>query len=280
MELDCNGIPLNLDEPRVMGVLNVTPDSFSDGGRFDRPAAAIDGASAMVGDGAAVIDVGGESTRPGAEPVPVQEELDRVIPVVEALHARLPVPISVDTSKPEVIREAARAGAGLINDVYGLRREGAVEAACEAGVPVCLMHMQGEPRTMQASPHYDDVVAEVKDFLAARIAACEAAGIPRERLLADPGFGFGKDLNHNLRLLHELPRLQQLGVPLLVGMSRKRMIGEVLDAPLEERLHGSVAVATLAGWLGAAVVRAHDVRPTVEALAMVAAVKARGAPAP
>jgi len=147
-------------------------------------------------------------------------------------------------------------------------------------VPVCLMHMQGEPRTMQASPHYDDVVAEVKDFLAARIAACEAAGIPRERLLADPGFGFGKDLNHNLRLLHELPRLQQLGVPLLVGMSRKRMIGEVLDAPLEERLHGSVAVATLAGWLGAAVVRAHDVRPTVEALAMVAAVKARGAPAP
>ena len=280
MELDCNDIPLNLDEPRVMGVLNVTPDSFSDGGRFDRPDAAIDGAAAMVRDGAAIVDVGGESTRPGAEPVPVQQELDRVIPVVEALRARLPVPISVDTSKPEVIREAARAGAGLINDVYGLRREGAVEAAREAGVPVCLMHMQGEPQTMQERPHYDDVVAEVEGFLTARIAACEAGGIPRGRLLADPGFGFGKELEHNLRLLHELPRLQQLGVPLLVGMSRKRMIGEVLDAPLAERLHGSVAVATLAGWLGAAVVRAHDVRPTVEALAMVAAVRARGAPAP
>lgn len=279
MELDCNGVPLHLDRPRVMGVLNVTPDSFSDGGRFDRTAAAIDGAAAMVREGAAIIDVGGESTRPGAEPVPLQEELDRVIPVIEALRQRLPVPLSVDTSKPEVIREAVRAGAGMVNDVYALRREGALAAARAAGVPVCLMHMQGEPGTMQAHPAYDDVVAEVRDFLAGRLAACEAAGIGRERLLVDPGFGFGKTLQHNLRLLHDLPQIGALGVPVLVGMSRKRMIGEVLDAPLEGRLQGSVAVATLAAWLGAAVVRVHDVAATVQALAMVTAVKQAGDPA-
>lgn len=273
MVLDCGGKPLRLDGPQVMGVLNVTPDSFSDGGAFRDRARAIDHAEAMVRAGAAIIDVGGESTRPGSRGVPVQEELDRVIPVIEALRDRLAVPLSVDTSKPEVMREAVRAGAGLINDVYALRREGALEAAAGLGVPVCLMHMQGEPGTMQEVPRYDDVVAEVKAFLTERLDACVAAGIPRLRLLADPGFGFGKTLEHNLALLRGLAAFTELGVPLLVGMSRKRMIGAVLDVPLEGRLHGSVAAATIAAWLGAAVVRAHDVEPTVQALRMVAAVQ-------
>lgn len=273
MILDCAGKPLRLDAPRVMGVLNVTPDSFSDGGAFAGCEAAIDHAAAMVDAGAAIIDVGGESTRPGSEAVSIQEELDRVLPVVEALRDRLPVPLSVDTSKPEVMREAVRAGAGLINDVYGLRREGALTAAAEVGVPVCLMHMQGEPGTMQEAPRYGDVVGEVKAFLAERLAACEAAGIPRFRLLADPGFGFGKTLEHNLALLRGLEAFADLDVPLLVGMSRKRMIGAVLDAPLEDRLHGSVAAATIAGWLGARIIRAHDVGPTVQVLRMVAAVQ-------
>jgi dihydropteroate synthase len=276
MMLDCAGKPLDLSVPRVMGILNVTPDSFSDGGRFVDTAAAVARARAMVEEGAAIIDVGGESTRPGAVAATVQEELDRVLPVIGALVAELPVPVSVDTGKPEVMRAAVAAGAGMINDVYALRQPGALAAAAALGVPVCLMHMQGEPRTMQQAPHYDDVVAEVAGFLADRVAACVEAGISRSRLLLDPGFGFGKSLEHNLALLRHLPDLLAPDLPLLVGMSRKSMIGAVLDAPLAGRLHGSVAAATLAAWLGASIVRVHDVGPTVEALKIVAAVQRSG----
>ncbi len=272
--LHCGTHTLDLAQPRVMGILNVTPDSFSDGGRFlDREAALAQG-RALVAEGADLLDVGGESTRPGAEPVPVQEELDRVIPVIEALAGELPVPLSVDTSKPEVMRAAVAAGASLINDVAALRRPGALAAAAESGVPVCLMHMQGEPGTMQREPSYRDVVAEVRNFLAGRIAACEAAGIPRDRLLVDPGFGFGKTLAHNLALLRDLPALRSLGVAVLAGLSRKAMIGALLDgAPVDERLYGSLAAAVLAVERGAAIVRVHNVAPTVQALRIVAAVR-------
>lgn len=274
MLLDCAGKPLDLSVPRVMGILNVTPDSFSDGGRYLDPAVAVARARQMVAEGAAIIDVGGESTRPGAAAVAAEDEIARVVPVIQALTAELSVPVSVDTSKPEVMRAAVAAGAGLINDVCALRQPGALQAAAELRVPVCLMHMQGEPRTMQQAPHYADVVAEVSAFLQERVAACVAAGIARERILLDPGFGFGKSLDHNLSLLKHLPALHALGLPLLVGMSRKRMIGAVLDAPLEDRLYGSVAVATLGAWLGAAIVRVHDVKATADALRMVAAVQA------
>ena len=274
--LDCAGKPLDLSVPRVMGVLNVTPDSFSDGGRFARLPLALERAREMVAEGAAIIDVGGESTRPGAPPVGVEEELRRVLPVVEALAAELPVPISVDTGTPEVIREAVAVGAGLVNDVRALRVPGALEAAAAAGVPVCLMHMQGEPGTMQASPRYDDVVGEVVRFLEERVAACEAQGIPRSRILLDPGFGFGKTLEHNLRLLHRLDRVAAVGLPVLVGMSRKSMFGALLDAPVHRRLYGGLAAAVVAVMRGARVVRTHDVRATVEALAVVSAVMDAG----
>jgi dihydropteroate synthase len=274
MILDCAGRPLDLTAPCVMGVLNVTPDSFSDGGRFLDLSDAVEQAARMVEEGAAIIDVGGESTRPGAPEVSVQEELDRVLPAVEVLSRELPVPISVDTSKPLVMEEAVKAGAGMINDVWALRRPGAVEAAVEAGVPICLMHMLGEPRSMQSNPRYTDVVAEVEAFLAERISVCVEAGMPRSRLLADPGFGFGKTLEHNVTLLKHLGRFTSLGVPLLVGMSRKSMIGKLLDdAPVSQRLYGSVAAATLAGWLGASLVRVHDVRSTVDALRVCTAVR-------
>jgi len=271
--LRCGHRTLDLTRTRVMGILNVTPDSFSDGGDFATREAALRHARQMVADGADLIDVGGESTRPGAPPVSVAEELDRVIPVIEALAGELAVPVSVDTSKPEVMRAAVAAGAGLINDVAALRRPGALAAAAALRVPVCLMHMQGEPGTMQQDPAYGDVVAEVAAFLAGRLAACEAAGIPRERLLVDPGFGFGKTLAHNLALLRGLPRLASLGVPVLAGLSRKSMIGALLGGvPVGERLHGSVAAAVLAVERGAAIVRVHDVGPTVQALRIVAAV--------
>jgi dihydropteroate synthase len=271
--LRCGHHTLDLTRARVMGILNVTPDSFSDGGDFVTREAALRHARQMVADGADLIDVGGESTRPGAPPVSVAEELDRVIPVIEALASELAVPVSVDTSKPEVMRAAVAAGAGLINDVAALRRPGALAAAAALRVPVCLMHMQGEPGTMQQDPAYGDVVAEVAAFLAGRLAACEAAGIPRERLLVDPGFGFGKTLAHNLALLRGLPRLASLGVPVLAGLSRKSMIGALLGGvPVGERLHGSVAAAVLAVERGAAIVRVHDVGPTVQALRIVAAV--------
>ena len=275
MLLDCAGKSLDLSQPRVMGILNVTPDSFSDGGLFVRPELAIGQALQMVKEGAAIIDIGGESTRPGAQDVAVAEEIRRVVPVIEALAAELPVPISIDSSKPEVLRAAVQAGAGMINDVYALRREGALEAAAELQVPICLMHMQGEPRTMQAEPRYTDVVVEVVEFLRAQVARCEAAGIDRCRLLLDPGFGFGKTLEHNLTLLRHLDRLAAEGLPLLVGVSRKSMIGMVLDAPVDERVYGSVATAALAVWQGARIIRAHDVKATADAVKVAWAVKTR-----
>ncbi|RTZ80682.1 MAG: dihydropteroate synthase [Gammaproteobacteria bacterium] len=255
-----------------MGILNVTPDSFSDGGRFVERDAAIRRALAMQAEGAAIIDVGGESTRPGSAGVGLQEELDRVIPVIEALHAELGIPVSVDTYKPEVMREAVVAGAGLINDVNALRAEGALDVAAVTRVPVCLMHMQGEPRTMQQAPRYEDVVAEVKAFLEQRIEACVEAGVAAEKILLDPGFGFGKALEHNLELLRRLDRLLELGRPLLVGISRKSMLGALTGRETGERMAASVAAAVLAVERGARIVRAHDVAATVDAIRITTAV--------
>jgi dihydropteroate synthase len=271
--LDCGGKSLDLARPRIMGVLNITPDSFSDGGDFFPPDRAIERARQMVEDGAAIIDIGGESTRPGAAAVPLDEELRRVIPVIEALRPVLAVPISIDTRKPEVMRAAVAAGAGLINDVNALQDPGALAAAAELGVPVCLMHMQGDPETMQDAPVYRDVVRDVGDFLEARAAACLAGGIARERILLDPGFGFGKAVEHNLRLLRHLDRLVALGFPVLVGLSRKSLIGKLLDLPVDQRLVPSIALAVLAVWQGAAIVRVHDVRATSEAIRMCQAVR-------
>ncbi|MEN8166805.1 MAG: dihydropteroate synthase [Pseudomonadota bacterium] len=257
-----------------MGILNVTPDSFSDGGRFAAMEAAVAHAHQMQREGAALIDIGGESTRPGARQVGDQEELDRVIPVIEALASELRIPLSIDTSKPQVMREAVAAGAGLINDVMALRVPGAVEAAAGLKVPVCLMHMQGQPRTMQRSPQYEDVVVDIRDFLVERIDVCLKAGIPADRILIDPGFGFGKTLEHNLALLKNLAAFRELEVPVLVGISRKSMIGALLgEVPVDERLFGSIAAAVLAVREGAAVIRTHDVRATVDALKVVAAVE-------
>jgi len=271
--LDCNGRALDLSAPRVMGILNVTPDSFSDGGRYNSVAAAVERAQRMVEEGAAIIDVGGESTRPGSPPVPLHEELERVVPVVEALAKAIDVPISVDTTKPEVMRAAVAAGAGLINDIMALQAPGALEAAAELQVPVCLMHMQGVPRTMQERPEYRDVVAEVRQFLLDRVEACRQAGLGDDKLLLDPGFGFGKTVGHNYRLLRELAVFASDGYPLLVGMSRKSMLGQVLNLPVDQRLHGSIAAAVIAVWNGAAIVRVHDVRATVEAITVVQAAK-------
>jgi dihydropteroate synthase len=264
MLIDCHGLSLDLRTPAVMGVLNVTPDSFSDGGRFADADAAVQHARRMIAEGAGLIDVGGESTRPGADPVGISEELERVLPVVEQLAHELQVPISVDTSKPEVMRRAIAAGAGIINDVNALRADGAIEAVAAGGAAVCLMHMQGEPRTMQKAPHYQDVVGEVKAYLADRIQACIAAGIPRERIIADPGFGFGKTLSHNWALLARLREFRTLGVPILVGLSRKSFVGAPLERPVDERLYGSLAAAGIAVFNGADIVRAHDVAPTMD----------------
>lgn len=274
MQLDCAGKRLDLSQPIVMGILNVTPDSFSDGGLHCSPADAVRRAMVMVEEGAAIVDVGGESTRPGAAAVSVQEELDRVLPVVERLARDLPVPISVDTSKPEVMREAAAVGAGLINDVWALRQPGALEAAAASGLPVCLMHMQGEPTTMQQEPDYADVVAEVYAFLADRIRVCEGVGVGRDRILVDPGFGFGKTLEHNLVLIRQLHRFVGLAAGVLVGVSRKSMIGTLLGVPVNERLSGSLAAAAISVWQGAQVVRTHDIRATVQALRICAAARA------
>lgn len=271
MRLDCAGKPLDLTQSVVMGVLNVTPDSFSDGGRFLRLDDALRQAEAMVTEGAAILDVGGESTRPGASIVSVQEEMDRVLPLVERLARELPVPISIDTSKPQVMRAAVEAGAGLINDIWALRLPGALEIAVASGVPVCLMHMRGEPGTMQHHPCYGDVVAEVKDFLRERIRACEVAGLPRQRILVDPGFGFGKTLAHNLSLLRHVSCFTELAAGVLVGISRKSMLGALLAVPVSERLNGSLAAAVIAAWQGVRIIRAHDVRETVQALRVCAA---------
>lgn len=264
--MDCNGRTLDLRNTAVMGVINVTPDSFSDGGHFLTTERALEQAERMARDGVAIVDVGGESTRPGAADVSVAEELDRVVPVVTAIAANLDVPISIDTSKPEVMREAVAVGAGLINDVRALRAEGALAEAASLDVPVCLMHMQGEPRTMQANPHYVDVVRDIKAFLRKRLDACVGAGIAPERLLLDPGFGFGKTLEHNIELLRRLNEFHDMEAPLMVGLSRKAMIGAILNRPVDHRVNGSLALAVIAAWQGANVVRAHDVAATVEAL--------------
>lgn len=271
--LDCAGKVLDLTEPCVMGILNVTPDSFSDGGRFLARERAVTQAHRMVAAGAAIIDVGGESTRPGAKAVSVDEELERTIPVIEALTKNLSVPVSIDSSKPEVMMAAVAAGAGMINDVYALRQEGALAAAAACGVPVCLMHMQGVPHTMQGAPHYVDVLAEVMGFLTERVAMCEYHGISRTKIIIDPGFGFGKSQQHNMKLFNSLPQLLQLQLPLLVGVSRKSMVGAVLDKPAEQRMIGSVALATLAAWMGANILRVHDVAETVDAIRMCQAVR-------
>lgn len=264
--VSCGKRRLDLVQPVVMGVLNVTPDSFSDGGSFHAPDQAVEHALRMYEDGAGVVDIGGESTRPGAGDVSVERELERVIPVVEAIRSRTDAVISIDTSKPGVMRAAAAAGADLINDVYALRAEGALETAAELDTAVCLMHMQGTPRTMQANPTYGNVVAEVCDFLAGRIEACVAAGIARERIVVDPGFGFGKTLEHNLALVRGLGALCNLGLPVLAGLSRKSFIGRITGSGMEERVYGSIAFALAAAREGASIIRAHDVRPTVDAL--------------
>ena len=269
---------LSIPAPAVMGILNVTPDSFSDGGRFDDPDNALRQAEIMVAQGAAIIDIGGESTRPGAAGVAEQEELDRVIPVIEAVRAITDVPISIDTSKPRVMREAIAAGAGMINDVWALRAEGALEAAAEVQVPVCLMHMQGEPRTMQEAPHYDDVVQDVATFLEERVMACVDAGLAEDLILIDPGFGFGKTHDHNVELLANLRQLRVLGRPVLVGVSRKSTLGELTRRPVAERMPASVAAAVVAVMGGANIVRAHDVQATVDALTVAQAVIAAGKP--
>jgi dihydropteroate synthase len=279
-QLDCAGRPLRLDRPQVMGIVNVTPDSFSDGGQHALTDAAVAHGLRLAGEGADLLDVGGESTRPGAVPVSLDDELRRVVPVIERLAQATSLPISVDTSKPEVMRAAVAAGAGMINDVYALRRDGALAAAAELGVPVVLMHLLGEPGSMQDDPRYDDVVADVHRFLAERLFACEMAGIPRSRLVVDPGFGFGKTLEHNLRLLRQLGRFADLGVPVLAGLSRKRSLGEITGRGVDERLAASLAAAVLAAEYGARLIRVHDVAATVDALKVWSAVSAQPAPSP
>jgi len=272
-ELHCANKILKLGTPQVMGILNVTPDSFSDGGQFATVQSAIEQTQAMLEQGAAMIDVGGESTRPGAAEVSVNEELDRVIPVIEKIASEFDTIISIDTSKPEVIREATKAGAGFINDVNALQTEGALLAALESKLPICLMHMQGVPRTMQTQPEYNNVTDDVIGFLEQRVNACIDAGIQKNKLLIDPGFGFGKTLKHNLQLMHDLVKFKNIDCPLLVGVSRKSMIGQMLDVDVDDRVMGSVALETLAAWQGANIIRAHDVKPAVEAIKVAIAVK-------
>lgn len=277
MLLSCGSRSLDLSNPVVMGILNTTPDSFSDGGSYylndhlslDKVLAR---AEAMVAEGAAILDIGGESTRPGAKPVGLADEMDRVIPVVEAIHQRLDVVVSVDTSSPELIREAARVGAGLLNDVRALQRPGALGAAAATGLPVCLMHMQGAPCTMQNEPRYQGVVGEVDNFLQDRVAACNAAGIDNDRIILDPGFGFGKTLEHNLDLMRHLEVFVASGMPVLIGLSRKSMIGDVLGRTVDKRLAGSLALALMSVQAGASILRVHDVAETFDVLKMYRAV--------
>lgn len=271
--LQLRGRTLALGSPLVMGILNVTPDSFSDGGRFHQRDAALRQAERMMAEGAAIIDVGGESSRPGAEPVSEAEEQDRVVPVIEALAARCDVVISIDTVKPGVMRAACEAGANWINDISALRAAGALDAAAETAAAVCLMHMQGVPQDMQRNPRYDDVVAEVLAFLDARVAACLAAGIPKNRLVLDPGIGFGKRLEDNLALLAALPRLVARGLPVMIGVSRKSLFGQLLGLPVAERLSAGLAATAIAVYEGASLLRTHDVRATVEAVAVAKALR-------
>ena len=262
---------LLLNRPLIMGIVNITPDSFSDGGRFFDASRALDHARQLLEDGADLLDIGGESSRPGAEPVDVEEELRRVLPVLEKL-ADLPVPVSVDTRKPEVMRQAIAAGASMINDIHALRAEGALDAVADSSVAVCLMHMQGEPRTMQQAPQYRDVVGEVESFLAERAAAAVAAGIGRDRIVLDPGFGFGKTPQHNLELIRALPRLREAGFPLLAGLSRKALFGKIAGRETADRVHASTAGALLAAQRGASIVRVHDVAATRDCLLVLRAI--------
>lgn len=271
MKLYARDSILDLSHPHVMGILNVTPDSFSDGGQHNELIQALTHANEMINAGATIIDIGGESTRPGAAEVSVEQELERVIPVVEAIAQRFEVWVSVDTSKPEVIRESARAGAHIINDIRSLTEPGALEAAAETGLPVCLMHMQGAPQTMQQAPKYDNLLQEVNDYFVEQIARCERAGIKKAQLLLDPGFGFGKNLSHNYQLLAHLADFHHFGLPLLVGMSRKSMIGQLLNVGPSQRLTGSLACAVIAAMQGAHILRVHDVKETVEAMRVVEA---------
>ncbi len=271
MQFLCGRFELNLSTPRVMGIVNVTPDSFSDGGKFNTTDKAVAHAMELVAQGADILDIGGESTRPGATPVPLDEELNRVVPVIKAL-AQAGVPLSIDTYKPEVMRAAIEAGADIVNDVCALQEPNALEIVAASKVGVCLMHMQGRPQTMQVDPQYQDVVAEVTSFLAARLKAAEAMGISRDRVLLDPGFGFGKRTAHNLTLLNHLSSLQSLGLPLLIGLSRKSLLGQVLGSAADERIHASIAASVVSVMRGANIVRVHDVKPTVDALKIVTAV--------
>jgi dihydropteroate synthase len=263
---------LGAGRPLVCGILNVTPDSFSDGGRYDSPGRAVEHGRRLAAEGADLIDIGGESTRPGSRPPTLEEELARVVPVVAALAGEVGVPLSVDTSRPEVMRAAVGAGASMLNDVRALQAPGAVQAAADLGVPVCLVHMQRSPETMQREPRYDDVVSDVRAFLAERLAACRRAGIRTEHLVVDPGFGFGKTLSHNVELLRSLDAFAVLGVPVMVGLSRKSMVGQLTGRPAGERLPGSVAAALIAAQRGATVLRVHDVAATRDALAVLDAV--------
>lgn len=267
---------LELDSPAVMGVLNVTPDSFSDGGRYADTDDALIRCEQMAEQGAAIIDVGGESTRPGAEAVSEQQELDRVMPVIEAIHRAIDLPISVDTSKPGVMRAAVAAGASIINDVFALQADGALAAAVELQRPVCLMHMQGEPRNMQKEPHYDDVVGEVTRFLRERVAQCKQAGLGEDLVMVDPGFGFGKSPAHNVELLARLSSFVDLGVPVLVGLSRKSTLGRITGKDVTQLMPASIAAAVLAVQQGAQIIRAHDVAETVDALCVATAVMNSG----
>ncbi|MDH5600739.1 MAG: dihydropteroate synthase [Gammaproteobacteria bacterium] len=260
--------------PLLMGILNVTPDSFSDGGKFIQKDIAINHVKRMIDEGADIIDIGGESTRPGAATISIDEEYERVVPVIKAIREISDIPVSIDTSKPGLMEEAVKAGASMINDVNALRSKGAVALAARLNVPVCIMHMQGQPRSMQHKPEYGDVVNEVKEFLVERINTCLNEGINKDNIIIDPGFGFGKTLEHNLSLFKHLDKFLELDVPLLVGVSRKSMIGTVLnDAPVEQRLYGSVALATLAAWMNAQILRVHDVKATADALKLCRAVK-------
>lgn len=270
--LPCGDREIDLSRAHVMGILNITPDSFSDGGRYNRLDAALLRVEQMLAAGATLIDVGGESTRPGAALVSVQEEVDRVVPVVEAIRDRFDTVVSIDTSTPEVIRGAAAVGAGLINDIRALQRDGALQAAVDTGLAVCLMHMQGDPQSMQQAPVYESVLSEVNSFLELRVQACLDAGIDRRRLVLDPGFGFGKSLQHNLELFAAMAQVRPLDLPLLVGVSRKSMIGQALDRPVDQRLSGGLALAVLAVTKGARILRVHDVAETLDAVRMCEAV--------
>ena len=276
MHLKLANHTMSFDRPRVMGVINVTPDSFSDGGQYMLPDQAMQRAEIMVSEGADIVDVGGESTRPGSIEVGVQEELDRVIPVIERISASLDVMVSADTSKPEVMRAAVGAGASLINDIFALRRDGALETMAGLDAGICLMHMQGTPQIMQDAPQYEALPGDIIDFLRQRVAACVAAGVDRNRVLVDPGFGFGKTCEHNLQILEKLAELRVLELPILVGLSRKKLLGDLTGRPTDSRMPAGIAAAVIAVERGASIVRTHDVGPTIDALRVVQAVREQG----